>query len=89
MAGAEYIAMTRQARDSLIAIAVLWVICAAVVGFRLLGRVRGAGIGPDDVLSCVALVCPCKIMILAMSLEVALLTALVILLHDDRHECCW
>ena len=61
MAGAEYIAMTRQARDSLIAIAVLWVICAAVVGYRLLGRVRGAGIGPDDVLSSVALVCPCNI----------------------------
>jgi hypothetical protein len=56
MAEAEYIAMTRQAQDSLIAIAVLWVICAAVVGFRLMGRVQGAGIGPDDVLSCVALV---------------------------------
>lgn len=58
MAEAEYIAMTRQAQDSLIAIAVLWVICAAVVGFRLMGRVQGAGIGPDDVLSCVALVWP-------------------------------
>lgn len=61
MAQAEYIAMTRQARDSLIAIAVLWVICAAVVFFRLMGRVRGAGIGPDDVLSSVALVCPFRI----------------------------
>lgn len=70
MAQAEYIAMTRQARDSLIAIAVLWVICAAVVFFRLMGRVRGAGIGPDDVLSCVALVRPSSIPILTSSLKV-------------------
>ena len=69
MAQAEYIAMTRQARDSLIAIAVLWVICAAVVFFRLMGRVRGAGIGPDDVLSCVALVCLSSILVLTRSLK--------------------
>ena len=67
MAQAKYIPMTRQAQDSLIAIAVLWVICAAVVGFRLLGRVRGAGIGPDDVLSSVALVCPREIAIFTQS----------------------
>jgi hypothetical protein len=69
MAEAEYIAMTRQAQDSLIAIAVLWVICAAVVAFRLMGRVQGAGIGPDDVLSCVALVCPHKTTMLTRALE--------------------
>jgi hypothetical protein len=27
-----------------------------VVGFRLLGRLKGAGIGADDVLACVACV---------------------------------
>lgn len=70
MAEAKYIPMTRQAQDSLIAIAVLWVIGAAVVGFRLLGRVRGAGIGPDDVLSCVALVCLRNIAISTKTLEV-------------------
>jgi hypothetical protein len=70
MAEAEYIAMTRQAQDSLIAIAVLWVICAAVVGFRLMGRVQGAGIGPDDVLSCVALVCLYSTTMLTKTMEV-------------------
>jgi hypothetical protein len=56
MAVIMYVGMTRQARDALIAMSVLWVILAIVVGFRLLGRLRGAGIGADDVLSCVACV---------------------------------
>lgn len=63
MAQAEYVGMTRAARDSLIAIAVLWVTFAVVVVFRVLGRAQGAGIGLDDVLSCVALVCPYNITI--------------------------
>lgn len=50
------VAVTRQGRDGIIAISCLWVIFATVVFFRLVGRLRGAGIGPDDVLSCVALV---------------------------------
>jgi hypothetical protein len=57
MAEVRHVDMTKQARDALITIAVLWVLFAAVVFMRLLGRLRGAGIGPDDVLSCVALVC--------------------------------
>jgi hypothetical protein len=61
MAQAQYVGMTRQARDSLIAVAVLWVTFAVVVVFRMLGRVQGAGIGLDDVLSCIALVCLYKI----------------------------
>lgn len=48
--------MTGSARDSLIAIAVLWVIFAITVGFRFLGRLRGIGLGLDDILSAVALV---------------------------------
>lgn len=52
-----HIPMTRQARDALIAISVLWVVCAIVVVFRVVGRFRGAGISFDDVLSFLALVC--------------------------------
>lgn len=48
--------MTGSARDSLIAIAVLWVLFAITVVFRFLGRMRGIGLGLDDVLSAVALV---------------------------------
>lgn len=48
--------MTGSARDSLIAIAVLWVMFAITVGFRFLGRMRGIGLGLDDILSAVALV---------------------------------
>lgn len=48
--------MTGSARDSLIAISVLWVLFAVTVGFRLLGRVRGMGLGADDLLSVIALV---------------------------------
>jgi hypothetical protein len=52
----ESIPMTGSARDSLIAISVLWVVFAVIVGFRLLGRFQGMGFGLDDVLSVVALV---------------------------------
>lgn len=48
--------MTASARDSLIAICVLWVLVTVVVFLRLLGRHRGFGIGADDILSVVALV---------------------------------
>ena len=48
--------MTESARDSLIATSVLWVLFAITVGFRLLGRFRGIGLGLDDILSVVALV---------------------------------
>lgn len=48
--------MTGSARDSLIAISVLWVLFAITVAFRFAGRMRGIGLGLDDVLSAVALV---------------------------------
>jgi len=51
------IPITGPARDSLIAIAILWVMFAITVGFRFLGRLRGIGLGLDDILSAVALVC--------------------------------
>jgi hypothetical protein len=57
MAAIMYVPMTDEARKALITISVLWVAFAVVVGFRWLGRIRGAGIGADDVLSLVALVC--------------------------------
>lgn len=56
MAVSMYVPMTDQARRALIAISVLWVTFAVVVAFRWLGRIRGAGIGADDVLSLIALV---------------------------------
>lgn len=56
MAPSVYVPMTDQARDALIAVPVLWVAFAIVVGFRLVGRYKGAGIGVDDVLSLVACV---------------------------------
>lgn len=49
--------MTSSARDSLIAIVFLWVLFGVIVFFRLLGRIQGVGIGPDDLLSLTALVC--------------------------------
>ncbi|QDS70014.1 hypothetical protein FKW77_003597 [Venturia effusa] len=52
----EHIPMTGSARDSLIAISVLWAVFAVIVGFRLAGRIRGMGLGSDDILSVVALV---------------------------------
>lgn len=48
--------MTGSARNSLIAIAVLWVMFAITVAFRFVGRIRGIGLGLDDILSAVALV---------------------------------
>lgn len=41
--------MTTSARDSLVAISVLWVLFAVVVGFRLVGRIKGVGVGADDI----------------------------------------
>ena len=52
----EYIPMTGSARDSVIAIACLWVLFGVVVFFRLLGRIRGVGIGADDILALIAFV---------------------------------
>lgn len=52
----EYLPMTQSARDALIAGSFLWFLFAITVGFRLLGRVRGIGLGADDVLSLIALV---------------------------------
>lgn len=52
----EPIPMTGSARDSLIAISVLWIVFATTVGFRVLGRIRGIGLGLDDILSVVSLV---------------------------------
>ncbi len=46
----ETIPMTNSARDALIPISVLWVLFLLTVGFRLLGRVRGIGLGADDIL---------------------------------------
>lgn len=51
-----YVAMTSEARRALTTISVLWVVFAIVVFLRWLGRIRGAGIGADDVLSLIALV---------------------------------
>ena len=48
--------MTRSARDALIAGACLWVLFAITVGFRITGRVKGIGLGADDILSVTALV---------------------------------
>lgn len=56
MADMMYVPMTDEARRALIAVSVLWVLFAVVVFFRWVGRIRGAGIGADDVLSLVALV---------------------------------
>jgi hypothetical protein len=56
MADMMYVPMTDEARRALITISVLWVLFAVVVFFRWVGRIRGAGIGADDVLSLVALV---------------------------------
>lgn len=52
----QYLPMTGSARDSLIAMSFLWLLFAGVVGFRLRGRMRGPGLGLDDILAIVALV---------------------------------
>lgn len=56
----EDIPMTASARDSLIAISFLWVLFGVVVGFRLVGRLRGVGVGADDIFALSAFVrfCP-------------------------------
>ncbi|UPX15585.1 uncharacterized protein EKO05_0006029 [Ascochyta rabiei] len=51
----EPIPMTGSARDSLIAISVLWTLFTTTVFFRLWGRIQGMGLGLDDILSVVAL----------------------------------
>lgn len=51
-----YLPMTASARDSMIAMSVLWLLFVVVVGFRLRGRMRGPGLGLDDCLSVAALV---------------------------------
>lgn len=86
MATSLYVPMTGEARDALIAICVLWVLFAATVFFRMLGRIRGAGVGADDILSLIALVSckPCMCPIGAMSL-----TKPGSGVHDDRNECWW
>ena len=43
--------MTNTARDALIGICILYAVNGVVVFFRLLGRVRGIGIGADDFLA--------------------------------------
>ncbi|KAF2712347.1 hypothetical protein K504DRAFT_531460 [Pleomassaria siparia CBS 279.74] len=48
--------MTRSGRDSLIAMSILWLIVAIVVGLRIHARYQGPGIGLDDILSVVAAV---------------------------------
>ncbi|KAL2163793.1 hypothetical protein VTH06DRAFT_5852 [Thermothelomyces fergusii] len=48
------IPMVRSARDSLIGVSVLWAVLCTIVFLRFLGRVRGAGIGADDILSLIA-----------------------------------
>ncbi|KAF1839992.1 uncharacterized protein K460DRAFT_323779 [Cucurbitaria berberidis CBS 394.84] len=48
--------MTGGARDSLIAMSILWLLFALNVGFRFRGRLRGPGLGLDDTLAIVALI---------------------------------
>ncbi|KAL2151656.1 hypothetical protein VTH82DRAFT_6754 [Thermothelomyces myriococcoides] len=50
----EDIPMVKSARDSVIGISFLWAVLLAIVSLRFLGRIRGAGIGPDDILSLIA-----------------------------------
>ncbi|KAF1922967.1 uncharacterized protein M421DRAFT_335586 [Didymella exigua CBS 183.55] len=52
----ERIPMTSSASGSLTAVAALWVLFAITVVFRFVGRVRGIGLGLDDILSAVALI---------------------------------
>jgi hypothetical protein len=50
------IPMTGSARDSLIAMSVLWVVFTSAVVFRVYGRMRGPGMGVDDIFAIVAVV---------------------------------
>jgi hypothetical protein len=84
MAAMMYIPMTDPARRALIAMSVLWVAFAIVVFFRWLGRIRGAGIGADDVLSLVALVS-----IEDTEFSEQKLIDVDSLFSNDRHECRW
>ncbi|KAF1942418.1 hypothetical protein EJ02DRAFT_454282 [Clathrospora elynae] len=48
------IPMTASARDSMIAICVLWVLLLTALGFRLHGRLRGPGLAMDDIFAIAA-----------------------------------
>jgi len=87
MAEVMHVNMTTKARDALIAIAILWVVFAAVVFLRLVGRLRGAGIGPDDVLSCVALVCQQEINRVLGEMLLMISSGTIVL--NNRDVCCW
>jgi hypothetical protein len=50
------IPIARSGRDSMIAVACLWVLFATSVCFRLWGRLRGPGLALDDIFAIVALV---------------------------------
>jgi hypothetical protein len=79
----EPLPMTGSARDSLIAIAVLWVLFAVTVVFRFIGRIRGIGLGLDDILSAVALVSSPK----PGSRRLLLTTPADLIQQHNRHEC--
>lgn len=84
MATSLYVPMTGEARDALIAICVLWILFAATVFFRMLGRIRGAGVGADDVLSLIALVSCVQCIYLTGAMSLMKPGSVV---HDDRNEC--
>jgi hypothetical protein len=50
------IPIARSGRDSMIAVACLWILFATSVAFRLWGRLRGPGLALDDMFAIVALV---------------------------------
>ncbi|KAK0708014.1 hypothetical protein B0H67DRAFT_326060 [Lasiosphaeris hirsuta] len=54
MTGRVDIPMTGHARSAIVGICFLWVIFVVTMGFRLLGRHRGIGIGLDDALAVLA-----------------------------------
>lgn len=59
MVATMYLVITDKARNSLIAISVLWCLFVIVLAFRLRGRWRGPGLGLDDILSAIAFVGYC------------------------------
>ena len=81
----EPIPMTGSARDSLIAISVLWILFAVTVGFRFLGRIRGIGLGLDDILSAVALVSNPEV---RPWQDYCLRYSVDLIWQYDRHERC-